>query len=207
MRIKVVAAVLFVALAWIGYYSYTDSHRKIVNYPPPATGPIVALGDSLTFGTGADSATCYPTVLGKMIGRPIVNKGVPGDKIADAAARLDRDVLKLKPSIVIVFLGGNDVLQQLPLDRSFQDLERIVRRIQEKGAMVVLVGIRALSPIGGLGARYHALARETGCVYIDDALDDILTDVALRHDQIHPNAKGYHIVAERIAAAMKPYLK
>lgn len=207
MRNKLILAVLIVALGWIGYYYYADAHRAIVNNPPAVKGPIIALGDSLTFGTGSSSGATYPECLAQMLGRTIVNKGVPGNKIIDAEARLDNDVLKIKPSIVIVFLGGNDILQRASLDESFKRLETIVRRIQAQGAMVVLVGIRVLTPIGGVGARYHSLANRTGCVYVDDVLDNIISDPTLMSDHIHPNSKGYKIVAERIAAAMKPYVK
>ncbi len=71
----------------------------------------------------------------------------------------------------------------------------------------MLVGLRILTPVGGVGARYHALARKTGCVYVDDVLDNILSDPSLMSDQIHPNSKGYKIVAERIAGKMKPYVR
>lgn len=207
MRNKLMLAILLVGFGWVGYYYYADARRAIVNNPPRVNGPIVALGDSLTFGTGSSEGATYPECLAQTIGRPIVNKGVPGNTIADAEKRLDGDVLNLKPSIVIVFLGGNDILQRASLDESFKRLENIVKRIQGQGAMVVLVGVRVLTPIGGVGARYHSLANRTGCVYVDDVLDNIISDPSLMSDQIHPNANGYKIVAERIAAKMKPYAK
>ncbi|MEN6625529.1 MAG: GDSL-type esterase/lipase family protein [Candidatus Sumerlaeia bacterium] len=206
MRSKLMLAVVVAALAWAAAALYQQSNWKIVNNPPPA-GPIVALGDSLTFGFGADKGGSYPEQLGKLIGRAVVNRGVNGDKIADAAARLDKDVLALKPSIVIILLGGNDILTQQPMDQSFKTLEGIVRRVQGRGAMVVLVGLRVIAPVGGVGARYHKLARQTGCLFVDDILDDIYGQRSLMSDQIHPNTKGYKIMAERVAGKLKPYIK
>ena len=62
------------------------------------------------------------------------------------------DVLSRHPSIVIVLLGGNDMLRRLDLDESFKLLEADVQRLQRDGAMVVLVGIRDLPLMGdGMG--------------------------------------------------------
>jgi lysophospholipase L1-like esterase len=73
--------------------------------------------------------------------------------------------------------------------------------------MVVLAGLKGLSPIGGAGGRYKDLARKTGCVYVPDILDGIFGKPGLMSDSIHPNAQGYALVGERIAKALEPYVK
>ena len=196
------ALVLVGAGAWWGF-----NRSPHVRNAPPAVGPIVALGDSLTFGIGAGAEQGYVDRLQKLLRRPIINSGVPADTIADGARRLEADVLAHRPTIVIVCLGGNDLIQRLDPDRSFKTLADVVRRIQDRGAMVVLVGLRGLSPIGGVGARYKRLARETESLYVPDILNGILGRRDLMADQIHPNADGYRIMADRIAKALAPYVE
>lgn len=197
--------ILLVVAIGAGVYWYSSTRYSIKNNPPPA-GPILAFGDSLTVGVGAAQGQSYPDLLAERIGRPVLNRGVPGDTIADAAARLDRDVLTEKPGIVLILLGGNDLLRQMDLDASFFELERIVRRIQDNGALVVLVGLKALAPVGGMGGRYKKLARRTDAVYVPDILDGIFGRQSMMSDQIHPNAQGYARMADRLADALKPYL-
>jgi lysophospholipase L1-like esterase len=195
---------LLLLLAGGGWW-WTHRAAPLVNFPPPA-GPIVAFGDSLTAGVGADAGKTYPDELSRLIGRPVVNAGVPGNTIADAAARLRRDVLARKPGVVIVLLGGNDLLRRTDLDDAFAALERMIRDIQSTGAMVVLVGLQGLSPIGGVAGRYKALAQGTGCPFVPDVLDGIFLNPKLMSDRVHPNAEGYRIVARRIANAVVPRL-
>ncbi len=206
MRRFLLYGVALVALAMVGGWLLDLPGGPLVNAPPPA-GPIVAFGDSLTAGAGAGRNEAYPEVLARLIGRPVINRGVGGDTIESAAGRVERDVLAEGPGVVIVLLGGNDILRRLDLDRSFDELERVVRRIQASGAMVVLVGLRPFSPVGGVGGRYSALARRTGCVYVDDILDGIFANPRMMADQIHPNAAGYALMAERIAEALRPHLQ
>jgi lysophospholipase L1-like esterase len=96
----------------------------------------------------------------------------------------------------------------LPADQQFDNLRTIIHRIQEKGALVVLIGtegFKILSPVD-YGERYEALARETGAVYVPDLMKGVLGDPALMADQIHPNARGYEKIARRIADEAGDYL-
>lgn len=202
---RLVILIVLVA-AGLGYWAW-GRPADVVN-SPPRPGPIVALGDSLTQGDGAGGEqNTYPAVLGRRLGRNVINAGVGGNKVADAAARVDRDVLRHKPGVVIILLGGNDFLGRVDLDRSFETLESLVRRVQADGAMVVLVGINGLSPIGGLGGRYARVAKRTGALYVPDVLDGIIGMRSMMSDQIHPNAKGYALMAERIGNALEPHLR
>src|SRR5262245_11268030 len=150
----------------------------------------------------------YPAQLARLLGREIVNRGVSGDTTADGLARLDRDVLSESPGIVLLSLGANDMLRKQPIDDTFANLRRIVDRIQSRGALVVLIGVEGFPLVhGAYGPRYRELARETGCVYVPDMLDDVFGDPALMYDQIHPNAKGYARIAQRIESRVGKYLK
>lgn len=175
----------------------------------PSGANVIAFGDSLTEGYRVDPGQGWPEQLSAIMGRPILNRGVSGNTTGDALARLERDVLAQDPRVVLVCLGGNDMLRQMPADQQFDNLRTIVRRIQAKGALVVLIGTEGFKILSKVdyGERYQALARETGAVYVPDLMKGVLADRDLMIDQIHPNARGYAKIARRIADEAGDYLK
>ena len=90
----------------VGAGVYWFLRPEPVTNAPPGDGPIVAFGNSLTYGVGAGKGQGYVDILAQSIQRPILNRGVSGETIAEASRRVDRDVLSEKPSIVIVLLGS-----------------------------------------------------------------------------------------------------
>ena len=180
--------------------------RGTVANSPPREGPIVAFGDSLTFGIGAAPGQTYPEQLGRLIDKPIVNMGVPGETAEDALGRID-EVIAMKPGIVLVCLGGNNLLQNKPLDETFRVLDIMVKRLIDEGAMVALIGIEGLPMVTpDYSGRFDALAAKHQVLYVPDFLDGIYGRGRLMADPIHPNGEGYAIISKRIAKAMKPYL-
>ena len=163
---------------------------------PTRDGPIVAFGDSLVYGTGS-SGGGFVKLLEPKLGRPIENLGVPGDTTADGLARLD-EVLALEPSVVILLLGGNDFLRQLPQDTTFANLETIITRLQDDGAAVLLAGVRGGLVRDHFASRFEELADRLGTAYVHDVLDDTLGVSGYMADQVHPNDAGYRVIAERV---------
>jgi lysophospholipase L1-like esterase len=174
----------------------------------PSGANVIAFGDSLTQGYKVGPGEGWPEQLSAIVDRPILNRGLSGDTTGDALARLERDVLAQDPRVVLVCLGGNDMLRRMPVDQQFDNLRTIVRRIQDRGALVVLIGTEGFKILDSVdyGARYEALARETGSVYIPDLMDGVLTDRSSMVDQIHPNGRGYAKIARRIADEAGEYL-
>jgi lysophospholipase L1-like esterase len=175
---------------------------------PTATRPtsgrsIIAFGDSLVAGRGADAGQDFVSVLSRRLGVPIVNAGRSGDTSGAALARLDRDVLALDPRIVIVLLGGNDYLRRVPTAETFANLDAIVTRIRQRGAAVVLVGVG----VGIIGdpyrTEYEALAQRTDAGLVPDILDGIIGHADLMSDSIHPNARGYAMFADRLEPTLR----
>ncbi len=122
--------------------------------------------------------------------------------------RIEQDVIAEKPSIVIVCLGGNDLLQRRAPAEAFASMRTIVDRILDSGAMVLLVGVEGLPMLTvDYADEYEALAKEKQLLYLPDFLKGLFGQPKLMADTIHPNAEGYAIAAERIAAKLRPYLK
>jgi lysophospholipase L1-like esterase len=137
-----------------------------------------------------------------MLAGPVINAGVPGDTTARARQRLERDVLAKAPDIVLITLGGNDLKNGLAKDNAFANLKIIVESIQNTGARVIIGGIKFPIRDRGFGRAYKELADETGAFLIPNILEDIIGNRDLMSDPIHPNEKGYKIVAQRFYEAL-----
>lgn len=168
---------------------------------------IICFGDSLTEGVGAGNGGGYPSILARQLRVSVVNAGRRGDTSTDGLARLDRDVLGRNPRLVIVLFGGNDFMRQLAVGETRKNLEEIVGRIQDRGAMVALVGMRLGLFTDEYGPIYKEIARKRGALYIPEVLKGILSDARLKSDSIHPNSAGYQLMAERILQQVKPLLE
>jgi len=201
-RVLIAAAAIVVAvLTWALWPS-----RPIANLDSRGVN-VIAFGDSLTAGYGAGESEDYPSVLGTLLGTPVVNAGVSGDTTESALARPDADVLARDPRIVIVGLGGNDFLRHMPIADTEANLRNTIRQIHAAKAMVVLLGFRFPTLGPSYEDMYERVADEEGCLLIPDLFDGILRDPALRSDAIHPNARGYRVMAERVAAPCRKLLR
>lgn len=164
---------------------------------------IVAFGDSLTYGTGATEAESYPVVLGQLIGRKVVRAGVPGEVTSGGLARLEEVIEEHRPALMIVCLGGNDMLGKVADAQIRANLGEIVRTIKGKGIGVMLVGVPRPALITQAAPFYAELAREHAIPYEGTIVTDVLYQRDLKSDPIHPNARGYRKMAEAIAKLLK----
>jgi len=164
---------------------------------------IVAFGDSLTYGTGAEAEESYPAVLAELIGREVVRAGVPGEVTEQGLARLPSVIEAHGPRLVIVCLGGNDMLRKLSGVETEENLRAIITTIRRRDIAVVLVGVPKASLIGGTPEFYADLAAEFGIPYEGKILARVLYKSEYKSDTIHPNAKGYRKIAEAIAALLR----
>ena len=167
---------------------------------------ILALGDSLTAGSGAPSGADYPAQLAQLLGRKVINGGVSGDTSAQALARLP-DLLAQKPKLV-VSIGGNDFLQRLPESGTRENIRKMVAMIRAADVPTVLVAIPHFTTGALLGMvsehpLYAELADELDVPLLQGAWAEILGDKDLKSDAVHANAAGYRQFAEQLAGFLK----
>ncbi len=171
--------------------------------PLPPEGTILAFGDSITFGTGADPESSYPAVLQRLSGYRVVNAGIPGETSEGGLARLPELLQQEQPSLVILCLGGNDLLRRLDEKKAEENLRSMVSMMQKRGVSVVLIGVPKL----GLGLDvphwYRTIARDAQIPYEGKVLKSVLSDRTLKADPIHPNAAGYQHVADAVLAVLR----
>ena len=197
-RLIVVGAGLVLA----GVVVWLVAGRRPDPAPPTAGERIIAFGDSLVEGVGASPGRDLVSVLSRRIGVPIVNAGRSGDTTGSALTRLDTSVLSRRPRIVIVLLGGNDMMRRVPQARMFENLETITTRIRARGSAVILVSVEV--GFGGADGRaFEALAERTSSALVRDILNGIFGRQALMSDGIHPNDRGYEIMADRIEPVLR----
>jgi acyl-CoA hydrolase len=169
----------------------------------PRGASVVALGDSLTYGTGASPAASWPAVLAQRSGWQVENAGVPGETAAQACERLPGLVTTHRPALVLVLVGGNDFLRRLP-DAGVRDaLAACVANARAASVPIVLLPVPRLGLSGLTNAPLYAeTATMLSVPLVDAGLAELLGKPAMRADPVHLNAAGYRAMAERVGAEL-----
>ena len=178
---------------------------------------IVAFGDSLTAGLGVSAEESYPAQLQRRLDSAglryrVINAGVSGDTTAGGLRRVAW-VLKSKPRVVLLELGGNDGLRGLSLWETKANLEGIIRQFQHASVTVVLVGMKLPPNYGAeytaeFESLYPSLAEQYRLPLILFFLDGVAGSVTLNQaDGIHPTGEGYRIIADKVFEAVRPLLE
>lgn len=164
---------------------------------------ILAFGDSLTAGTGADADANYATQLKRLIGRNVINAGIPGEVSADGARRLPGLLDTHKPQLVLIMHGGNDLLQKRDEQQLKENLRRMYEAANQRGIQVVLVAVPRPGLIIQDAPIYKELAAELEVLLLDGALTELMKTSTLKSDAVHLNAAGYEALARKIADFLK----
>lgn len=178
---------------------------------------IVAFGDSLTAGYGAEPGQSYPDFLQKLLDEQsyryrVVNLGISGNTTKDGVERL-KDVLALKPVLVIVEFGGNDGLRGLPIASTRDNLDTIVHGLKEAGVQLVLAGITLPPNYGPIYIdQFNKTYVLTAQRYKVPMLPFLLQGAygvpgSMQDDQIHATAQGNKQVARNVLSLIAPLLR
>lgn len=192
---------------------------------------MVILGNSLTAGHGAvipgedNMEKSVPAFLQSKINIPIINAGVSGNTTAQGFARVSTDVLPHNPRIVIIELGANDLLQNVPLPEIHENLQKIIDLVNDGNRKIFLVkfytDIVARNLVASLFNltdydqqtavinQYEEMFNTLAASNNAELIDDIWTGVWGIHmsDHMHPDERGYRIMADNYFNALKPYLQ
>lgn len=186
------------------------SRKATLTSQPVSTGStVLALGDSLTSGVGANAETAYPTVLQELTGWQVVNAGVSGNTTGQALARLPSLLEEHQPALVIVSIGGNDFLRQMSASTAKSNIREICKASQTAGAQTMLVALPQFSLLAASGGGltdhplYAELAQELKLPLHADGWAEVLADPSLRSDQVHANAKGYRQFTEGLVTQLR----
>lgn len=165
---------------------------------------IVAFGDSVTYGTGAQPTESYPAALERIIGRRVINSGYPGEVTAQGLSRLPKILDLWKPDILLLCLGINDQLLNMDQQKTAGNIREMIQLAQKRNVSVVLIAVPDLGLSPSRPPLYREIARELCIPIEEEALRTVLgAKSILKADPLHPNATGYLVMAESIASLLR----
>jgi lysophospholipase L1-like esterase len=159
---------------------------------------VLAFGDSITHGTGASLEQAYPARLQNMLSRTVINAGVPGEISKKGLKRLPGLLKRHRPALLILCHGGNDILRRINPKQTKENLQQMIDLARLNNTEVALIGVPQFGIFLTAAPFYEELAHTNALPLENDLLTDILRKNDLKSDQIHPNSKGYKVMAERI---------
>jgi len=196
-RVKAIGVALLCCLAASG----CDQTPKIA--PLANDAVILAFGDSLTYGTGANREQAYPAQLQALISRTVINAGIAGEVSNTGLRRLPTLLKQHQPDLIIICHGGNDILRRRNLQQTRNNIQQMIDMSRLNGAQVVLVGVPEFGIFLSSAEFYTELADENRLPIENTVLSEVLKSAAYKSDQIHPNAEGYGVMAKRLAELLK----
>lgn len=176
--------------------------------PVPAGATVVIIGDSITAGHGVSDDVAWPAQLAQRTGWRVIAAGVSGDRTAGGRERLPALLDEHAPALVIIELGGNDMLRGVPTAQIVANLEAMIDATRARGAKAVLMAApqpNALGMLTGLSAAsfYRDLGARERIPLIEKALPAVLSETKLKLDALHPNTEGHRILAERAVGELE----
>jgi len=212
VRVQGLLLVFGLALCAFGQAAPTS---KVAPLPPPT---VMVFGDSLSAAYGLDAAEGWVSLMGQRIAkeRPgwrVINASISGETSAGGAARVVREVARVRPSVVVIALGANDGLRGLPARETRRNLARMIGAAQGVGAKVLLVGMRMPPNYGAEYTRafeqtYRDLAKLFDVALLPFLLEPIARDrAAFQADNLHPVASAQPLLRDHVWKALEPLLK
>ena len=214
--------VMAATLAWLAL-------ACLVTTPVHAAGPVKAapatpaktvlvMGDSLSAGFGIAASQSWVSLTGVRMAKTnpdwrVVNASISGETTSGGAARIDAELKRLRPQIVVIALGANDGLRGLPLAQTKANLDRMIQASQAAKARVLLVGMHMPPNYGrdytqGFAANYTALAKQHAVPLVPFLLEPIMADRAnFQDDNLHPVASAQPAIRDHVWKALAPMLK
>ena len=183
-------------------FSLSQKESNIQSLSPKDT--ILAFGDSLTYGYNTKPTESYPALLKQLTGYKIINEGVLGNTSVDGVKRLAPLLEDGNIKLMILCFGGNDIIQGLSKEKLKNNLKTMIQLAKEKNIKVLLISVPYLNIFGLSDMQlYEEVTEEENVALLSGMLAEILEQPALKSDQIHPNALGYKIMAEKIYKKLK----
>ena len=201
-RLSGLAGIAALLLLAIGLGACSDSKPQLPLLSADAV--ILAFGDSLTFGTGANSEQSYPAELARLTGLTVINAGIPGEVTAQGVRRLPALLDRYKPQLLLLCHGGNDLLRKIGTAMTRDNIEKMITEADQRNIPTLLIGVPQpalmfleAAPI------YNEIAEQHGLVYEGEILPEVEADNKLKSDRIHPNAAGYRRMADAISQLLR----
>jgi len=193
---------LLILLLCCAILSCTKAQPTLAKLSPDAT--IVAFGDSLTYGSGVKPENSYPHVLASLTSLKVVNAGVPGETSAQGLKRLPEILDQYQPQLIILCHGGNDLLRKLDKAQLANNLASMIQLSRDRGIDVIMLGVPEPKLLFMESAPlYQELAEKQNLPINTSVIPSIVSDNSLKSDNVHPNARGYKMMADAVYQLMQ----
>ena len=203
-KIKILS---FLILIFFGAYAFTEQKSSLLIY-----------GDSISAGYGMDKDKQWSEILKFIfqennISLNVFNRSVSGETTGGGLTRIEDTLNELKPSYMLLELGGNDALRGYPPRKIFENLVKIIDASKKRDIKVFLMQIRILPNYGKryqsqFESIYPKIAEEKKVILLPFMLENVaLNKDLMLPDGIHPNVDAQPIIAEFVFRSMKAYLK
>ena len=195
-------------------------HAADLKLGPPAAGEnrVVFMGDSITQGWNLEKS--FP-------GKPYINRGISGQTSPQMLLRFRQDVIDLKPKVVVILAGTNDIAENtgpIPLRQTEGDLASMAQLARANGIRVVLCSVlpsvhfwwhpelkNPAPRIAALNRWIKPYAARHHYVYVDyySAMKDAAGGLPKRlsHDGVHPSPAGFAVMTPLAQAGIEKALK
>jgi lysophospholipase L1-like esterase len=201
-----------------GFSRYTEANEK-VGQPAPGEKRVVFMGNSITDGW----SDARP---GFFKGKPYINRGISGQTTPQMLVRFSADVLNLKPAVVVILAGTNDIAENMgpsKLEWIENNILSMVQLAQANGIKVVLCsvlpvydypwkpGLQPAGKIVSLNKLLKADAEKYGLIWVDyfSPMADERNGLKAEYsgDGVHPNEAGYSVMEPLVSAAIEKALQ
>lgn len=201
-----------------GFSRYSEANEKI-RLPAPGEKRVVFMGNSITDGW----SNARP---GFFAGKPYINRGISGQTTPQMLVRFRADVINLKPAVVVILAGTNDIAENMgpsKLEWIENNILSMVELAKANGIKVVLCsvlpafdypwkpGLQPAGKIVALNKMLKADAEKYGLIWVDyfspmaDERNGL--KVSLSGDGVHPNEAGYSVMESLVEEAIKKALQ
>ena len=179
---------------------------------------ILIYGDSISAGYGMEKESQWSESLKTLLSDKgfeisVHNRSISGETTGGGLTRISRILDELKPTFLLLELGGNDALRGYPPKKIYENLNKMIEASEERGIEVFLMQIRILPNYGKryqtqFESIYPTLSQEKEVILLPFMLNDIaLKKELMQSDGIHPNKDAQPLIAEIVFNSLKPHLK
>ena len=179
---------------------------------------ILIYGDSISAGYGMEKESQWSESLKTLLSDEgfkisVHNRSVSGETTGGGLTRISRILDELKPTFLLLELGGNDALRGYPPKKIYENLNKMIEASKERGIDVFLMQIRILPNYGKryqtqFESIYPTLSQEKEVILLPFMLNDIaLKKELMLSDGIHPNKDAQPLIAKIVFNSLKPHLK
>ena len=179
---------------------------------------ILIYGDSISAGYGMEKESQWSESLKTLLSDEsfeisVYNRSISGETTGGGLTRISRILDELKPTFLLLELGGNDALRGYPPKKIYENLNKMIEASEEQGTEVFLMQIRILPNYGKryqtqFESIYPTLSQEKEVILLPFMLNDIaLKKELMLQDGIHPNKDAQPLIAEIVFNSLKPHLK